>query len=125
MTQHVIWYNMKNGALRGPRLRVIRARVVKLLRYERERRRQGRDEFAERAGISPEWLRDIEEDPRRTPGKDAAARIRRALETCIIHEEFGISCSHRLPVPTDAELYAPVPDELLNKKKKARRPAVR
>ncbi len=76
------------------------------LRYERERRRMTREEFARAVGISPTWLRDIEAGE--PPGAGTKERIRAALERCPIHAEFGVECNHKLPVPNDEDLYAPI-----------------
>lgn len=114
--------HMQIEGLKRTRTRVLEQPEVILLRYEREKRRQGREEFAKRVGISAAWLRDIEEYGEK-PSVDVKANIRRALETCVIHEEYGVPCGHKLPVPPDEQLYAAAPQALVAGKKRNRRPA--
>lgn len=104
---------MRNNALSARGLRVLDRPSGEpvLLRDEREKRRQGRKEFAERVQalggqLTVRWLIDIEEHGKR-PGKETAAAIRLALAECPIHRDFGVACTHALPVPPDDALYAP------------------
>lgn len=76
-----------------------------VLRDEREKRRMSREELADLAGVSAAWIRDIETKGER-PGAEAMERLRQALEQCPIHRAFGVKCDHKLPVPSDDELYS-------------------
>jgi transcriptional regulator with XRE-family HTH domain len=76
-----------------------------VLRDEREKRRMSRKELGLKAGMSAEWIRDIETKGE-NPGPDARERLRKALEQCPVHADFKIPCNHKLPVPPDEELYA-------------------
>ena len=76
-----------------------------MLRDEREKRGLSREQLAGMSGISPSWLRAIEEKEEK-PSREVKDALRAALERCPIHEAFGIKCTHKLPVPPDDELYS-------------------
>lgn len=76
------------------------------LQLEREKRRMTRDELAAMCGIKKNYLRHIETGT--PPSKETKAAIRRALERCPVHRDFGIKCEHKLPVPSDEVLYSPI-----------------
>lgn len=99
---------MQDATLNADGDRVVRrtAGGPVVLRDEREKRGESREELAEMAGISPSWLRAIEEKGEK-PSQEVKDALRAALERCPVHERFGIKCGHKLPVPTDEELYSP------------------
>lgn len=63
-----------------------------------------RPELAKLSGLKTNWIRHIENGSK--PSKEAKAAIRRALEQCPVHLDFGVKCSHKLPVPPDEYLYS-------------------
>lgn len=63
-----------------------------------------REELHTMSGVSVSWIRQLEEGKER-PSAEVAKKLRAALEQCPVHRELGIKCDHKLPVPSDDDLY--------------------